>query len=131
MLIERIGTAAMLEQTAEEAAELTQACLKAARCKRGENPVYKTRAQIQSDLAEEIADVIICIRELLSQDTDLDCLVDKMQGEKIERTVKRIREEDRSNEHKSEVREMPGTDQTDCWSLGWEEWFSWRFVHVQ
>lgn len=70
MIIERIGTAAMLEQTAEEAAELTQACLKAARCKRGENPVYKTRAQIQSDLAEEIADVIISIRELLSQDTD-------------------------------------------------------------
>lgn len=131
MLIERIGTAAMLEQTAEEAAELTQACLKAARCKRGENPVYKTRAQIQSDLAEEIADVIICIRELLSQDTDLDCLVDKMQGEKIERMVKRIREEDRGNEHKSKVREMPGTDQTDCWSLGWEEWISRRFVRVQ
>lgn len=131
MIIERIGTAAMLEQTAEEAAELTQACLKAARCKRGENPVYKTRAQIQSDLAEEIADVIICIRELLSQNTDLDYLVNKMQGEKIERTVKRIREEDRSNEHKSEVREMPGADQTDYWSLGWEEWFSWRFVHVQ
>lgn len=131
MLIERIGTAAMLEQTAEEAAELTQACLKAARCKRGENPVYKTRARLQSDLAEEIADVIISIRELLSQDTDLDCLVDKMQGEKIERTVKRIREEDRSNEHKSEVREMPGTDQTDCRILGWEEWISRRFVRVQ
>ena len=131
MLIERIGTAAMLEQTAEEAAELTQACLKAARCKRGENPVYKTRAQIQSDLAEEIADVIICIRELLSQDTDLDYLANKMQGEKIERMVKRIREEDRGNEHKSEVREMSGTDQTDCRSLGWEEWISRRFVHVQ
>lgn len=131
MIIERIGTAAMLEQTAEEAAELTQACLKAARCKRGENPVYKARAQIQSDLAEEIADVIICIRELLSQNTDLDYLVNKMQGEKIERTVKRIREEDRSNEHKSEVREMPGTDQTDCRSMEWEGWISRRFVHVQ
>lgn len=94
MIIERIGTAAMLEQTAEEAAELAQACLKAARCKRGENPVYKTRAQIQSDLAEEIADVIICIRELFSQDKYLDYLVNKMQGEKIERTVKRIREEE-------------------------------------
>lgn len=131
MLIERIGTAAMLEQTAEEAAELAQACLKAARCKRGENQVYKARAQIQSDLAEEIADVIICIRELLSQNTDLDYLVNKMQGEKIERTVKRIREEDRSNEHKSEVREMPGTDQTDCRSMEWEGWISRRFVHVQ
>lgn len=131
MLIERIGTAAMLEQTAEEAAELAQACLKAARCKRGENPVYKTRARLQSDLAEEIADVIICIRELLSQNTDLDYLVNKMQGEKIERTVKRIREEDRSNEHKSEVREMPGTDQTDCRSMEWEGWISRRFVHVQ
>lgn len=113
MLIERIGTAAMLEQTAEEAAELAQACLKAARCKRGENPVYKTRARLQSDLAEEIADVIICIRELLSQNADLDYLANKMQGGKIERMVKRMREEDRSNEHKSEVRKVPGTDKTD------------------
>lgn len=131
MLIERIGTAAMLEQTAEEAAELAQACLKAARYKRGENPVYKTRAQLQSGLAEEIADVIICIGELLSRNADLDYLVNKMQGEKIERMVKRIREEDRSNEHKSEVRKVPGTYQTDCRSLGWEEWISRRFVHVQ
>lgn len=131
MLIERIGVSAMLEQTAEEAAELAQACLKAARCKRGENPVYKTRARLQSDLAEEIADVIICISELLSQNAGLDYLANKMQGEKIERMVKRIREEDRSNEHKSEVREMPGTDQTDCRSLGWEEWISRRFVRVQ
>lgn len=93
MLIERIGTAAMLEQTAEEAAELAQACLKMARSKRGENPVYKARATLQSNLAEEIADVMICINELLSKNDTLNYLTDKMRDEKLVRMAQRIREE--------------------------------------
>ena len=38
MMIEKIGTPAMLEQMAEEAAELAQAALKLARVLRAENP---------------------------------------------------------------------------------------------
>ena len=37
-ILECIGPAAMLEQMAEEAAELSKACLKLARVIRGENP---------------------------------------------------------------------------------------------
>ena len=48
MLYEIIGKMAMLEQTAEEAAEL-------ARYERGENPVYKTLDQLRANLVEEIS----------------------------------------------------------------------------
>lgn len=67
MLIEEIGKAAMLEQTAEECAELAQACLKAARFLRGENPTSKPADMIYKDLTEEMADVIICLDELESR----------------------------------------------------------------
>ena len=65
MLQEVIGTPAILEQTAEECVELAHACLKLARYLRGENKVYKTKEEIYSNLSEEIADVYICIDELL------------------------------------------------------------------
>lgn len=64
MLIEKIGKAAMLEQAAEECAELAQACLKAARYLRGENPTTKPADEIYKNLTEEMADVIICLDEL-------------------------------------------------------------------
>lgn len=41
-IVDYIGKAALLEQTAEEASELSQACLKMARKIRGENPTPKT-----------------------------------------------------------------------------------------
>ena len=64
MLIENIGKAAMLEQTAEELTECAQACLKAARYMRAENPTYKSVESIYDNLHEEIADVHICFNEL-------------------------------------------------------------------
>ena len=66
MLHEIIGTPAMLEQTAEECVEMAHACLKMARYMRGENKVYKTIKEMHSNLSEEIADVSICMSELLS-----------------------------------------------------------------
>lgn len=46
VMLEAIGRAAMLEQLAEEAAELAQAVLKGARIERGENPtVTKDEAE--------------------------------------------------------------------------------------
>lgn len=64
MLIEKIGTPSMLEQTAEECSELAQACLKMARFMRGENPTTKKEYEITANLEEEMADVLICIDEL-------------------------------------------------------------------
>ena len=66
MLHEIIGTPAMLEQTAEECVEMAHACLKLARHMRGENKVHKTIEEMYSNLSEEIADVSICMDELLS-----------------------------------------------------------------
>lgn len=60
-VLEMIGTAAALEQLAEESAELAQAALKMARKLRGENPTPKSRADCIANLQEEIADVELCI----------------------------------------------------------------------
>lgn len=49
-VLEMIGTAALLEQLAEESAELAQAALKMARKLRNENPTPKTHADCVSNL---------------------------------------------------------------------------------
>lgn len=60
-VLEMIGTAALLEQLAEESTELAQAALKMARRLRNENPTPKSRADCIANLQEEIADVELCI----------------------------------------------------------------------
>ena len=60
---DRIGDAAMLEQLAEECAELGQAALKMARVLRKENPTPVTSAEAQKNLSEEFTDVLICAAE--------------------------------------------------------------------
>lgn len=65
-VINAIGKPAMLEQTAEEAVELAQACLKYARYLRKENPTPKSLEEIKENFFEEIADIEICIDELSS-----------------------------------------------------------------
>ena len=49
-VLEMIGTAALLEQLAEESAELAQAALKMARKIRNENPTPKSRADCVANL---------------------------------------------------------------------------------
>lgn len=56
-IVETIGTAAVLEQLAEESAELAQAALKLARKMRGVNPTPKTEEECWEALIEEMADV--------------------------------------------------------------------------
>jgi len=63
-ILECIGPAAMLEQMAEEAAELSKACLKLARVIRGENPTPVTKDQAVDNVIEEYTDVIQCALEL-------------------------------------------------------------------
>ena len=93
MLYEINGKAAMLEQTAEEAAELAQACLKLARYERMENPVYKTLDQLKADLVEEMVDVIICIDELRIADSLNSCMW-RIEREKKRRMQERLKEID-------------------------------------
>ena len=63
-VIEAIGLPAVLEQCAEELAELTQAALKMARKLRGENPTPMTHAQAAEHLHEELGDVRLCLKGL-------------------------------------------------------------------
>lgn len=58
------GHEAVLEQCAEELAELTQASLKMARKLRGENPTPVTHAQAAAHLHEELGDVRLCLKVL-------------------------------------------------------------------
>ena len=93
MLQEVIGTPAMLEQTAEECVELAHACLKLARYLRGENKVYKTKEEIYLNLSEEIADVYICIDELLEAGVISQESIDSNIMTKLERMRKRLEED--------------------------------------
>ena len=94
MLQEVIGTPAMLEQTAEECVELAHACMKLARYLRGENKVYKTKEEIYSNLSEEIADVYICIDELLETGVISHESIDSDIMAKLERMRKRLEEDE-------------------------------------
>ena len=94
MLQEVIGTPAMLEQTAEECVELAHACMKLARYLRGENKVYKTKEEIYSNLSEEIADVYICIDELLEAGVISQESIDSNIMTKLERMGKRLEEDE-------------------------------------
>ena len=64
MIIEKIGKPAMLEQLAEEAAELAQAALKCARILRDENPTPVSMEDAVANLSEEVTDVSTCLDEL-------------------------------------------------------------------
>lgn len=82
----RLGTPALLEQMAEEASELSQACLKLARIMRGENPTPVTDEAAQFNLIEEFTDVNVCA-------DILELPVDRAVREyKISRWVKRLDE---------------------------------------
>ena len=63
-IVDRIGLPALLEQTAEECAELAHACLKEARRLRGENPTPKTTPECWLAISEELTDLQICIEML-------------------------------------------------------------------
>lgn len=65
-ILKEIGEEAVLEQIAEEAAELAQAALKMARKKRGINPTPKTEDECLRGLLEEMADLEVALTEWLS-----------------------------------------------------------------
>ena len=78
-IIDSIGLPAVLEQLAEECAELAQVSLKYARLLRGENPTPKTEQECLESLTEEIADVELCISILMiaghvNSDTVMDTI---------------------------------------------------------
>ena len=63
-IMDCIGRPAMLEQLAEECAELGKAALKMARIFRRENPTPVTKEDAEIALIEEYTDVVQCAQEL-------------------------------------------------------------------
>lgn len=91
-IVNRIGLPALLEQTAEECSELSQACLKYSRALRGENPTPKTEHECVVNLMEEIADVKLCVSQLDTAGLyDYSFVLDTM-AEKLIRWQRRLRE---------------------------------------
>ena len=88
-IIEEIGTAAMLEQLAEECNELGQAALKLARIIRKNNPTPVTEEQAKENLCEEAGDVINCIEML--EGADILFVDDDARKSKIIRWENRIK----------------------------------------
>ena len=88
-IIEEIGTAAMLEQLAEECNELGKAALKLARIVRKNNPTPVTEEQAKENLCEEAGDVINCIEML--EGADILFVDDDARKSKIIRWENRIR----------------------------------------
>ena len=74
----------LLEQAAEECAELGKACLKLARILRGENPTPVTEAEA-IDNFEEAADVVLSLAVLheVGYDVSYDDLYDRMMAKLI------------------------------------------------
>ena len=97
MLLYHIGFATMYEQTAEECAELAQACLKMARLRHGENPPHKPASVIIDNLSEEAADVLICLEEL-GLTREHDSTVSAWFEAKRRRMMERLAEEDNNKD---------------------------------
>jgi NTP pyrophosphatase (non-canonical NTP hydrolase) len=105
-IMEMIGEAAMLEQLAEEAAELAKAALKKARILRRENPTPVGLDEADKSLIEEYTDVVQCAKEL-QLEWDLLQVYNKH-----ERWMKRLREKPESP-IKSQVPRKPLTLEPD------------------
>lgn len=95
-VIEAIGLPAVLEQCAEELAELTQASLKMARKLRGENPTPVTHAQAAEHLHEELGDVRLCLNVLDAAMGGDDTTA--VEAEKLRRWLERINQEQKNPE---------------------------------
>lgn len=107
MMVEAIGEPAMLEQLAEECAELGKAALKLARVQRGENPTPVTSEEAWASLKEEYTDVIQCGIELGIQ------IDEKQMDKKLKRFCKRMQEFDSAEDDASEEEEVEEQDTDD------------------
>ena len=94
--VAKIGLPAVLEQCAEELAELTQASLKMARKLRGENPTPVTHAQAAAHLHEELGDVRLCLKVLDVAMGGYNTTA--VEAEKLRRWLERITQEQKNPE---------------------------------
>lgn len=87
-IIQAVPEAERINQLAEECCELAHAVLKLARANSKTNPTPKTETEIIDMIAEELADVVVCI-DCLPQ-LDFCNAVIKNYGKKLSRWYERI-----------------------------------------
>lgn len=92
-ILDQIGEAAALEQTAEECAELAHACMKMARKFRAENPTPAAEEEICESIHEELADLMTCVDVLINIPWINTEKVQEIQIRKARRWEERILEE--------------------------------------
>lgn len=94
-IAEKLSLAAVLEQMAEEAAELAQAALKCARILRDENPTPVQMNRATGSLLEEFADVLVCMAVFGESTGVVDMeIIDEIRRGKMERWLKRLEEKE-------------------------------------
>lgn len=98
-ICDELSKPAILEQCAEECAELNQACLKMARKLRGENPTPKTIEKITDNLEEEIADVTLCMSVIVDSGLVSMDRIKSIIFEKQDRWEKRIKNNSNKKEN--------------------------------
>ena len=94
---DRLPIEEVLAQLAEEAAELGKAALKLRRAIDGTNPTPVTIEQASDNLAEEIADVLLCL-EVIEFDIDDVEELRQVMNAKLKRWVNRLQEAEREDE---------------------------------
>ena len=93
-ILNKIGTPAVLEQCAEECAELTHACLKLSRKIRDENPTPREYKDIRESVIEEISDVYLCIDFIIDRLNINPWDLIEMESKKKQRWVDRLKEKE-------------------------------------
>lgn len=93
-IAEKLSKAAVLEQMAEEAAELCQAALKLARILRGENPTPVSEEDAALQVNGEMADVEVCADVLAEHGIIGHNVVWEIYNNKMERWLKRLEEKE-------------------------------------
>lgn len=91
-ILDQIGEAAALEQTAEECAELAHACLKMARKFRAENPTPAAEDVISEQIHEELADLMTCVDIMINFPWINPKKVQDIQNRKTRRWGERLEE---------------------------------------
>lgn len=93
-IIDQISEAALLEQLAEECAELTQASLKLSRIIRKENPTPVTEQDAYQNFVEEVGDVRLLLKIMDSSYDGID--TKDLEQYKLQRWKKRIKTGDQT-----------------------------------
>ena len=88
-IADKLGKEEILCQLSEECAELSQACLKYRRVMKGLTP--KTEDEVFENLTEELADVLVNIRQLkyLFCDSKISSKIGEIQNRKTDRWWRR------------------------------------------